>query len=230
MMKVTKFQLFPEFDAQQIYLNGKVDINHDLRETEKYVTEIEKALLKRLKKEDVDSVTSVIGFKFNPDASFEVGDNLFQIFIAPENFFDRYINPVFSLEYDDSDMIRRRKAQEIVKEVQKEVVDKFRKIKINEKPLYEEFNIYVQQAGIVSHDIEIGFSADDEKKMLSALHSVEKTLSNIKGVEDISDNANEGERELKLRVNEYGQQLGFSETYVVNVLRGAFLKAEYGKM
>ncbi len=235
MMKVTKFQLFPEFDAQQIYLNGKVDINHDLRETEKYVTQIEKALLKRLKKEDVDSVTSVIGFKFNPDASFEVGDNLFQIFInlhekAPENFFDRYINPIFSLEYDDSDMIRRRKAQEIVKEVQKEVVEKFRKIKINEKPLYEEFNIYVQQAGIVSHDIEIGFSAEDEKKMLSALHRIEKALSHIKGVEDISDNANEGERELKLRVNEYGQQLGFSETYIVNVLRGAFLKAEYGKM
>ena len=235
MMKITKFQLFPEFDAQQIYLNGKVDINHDLRETEVYVSQIEKALLKQLKKEDVDSVTSVIGFKFNPDASFEVGDNLFQIFInlhekAPENFFDRYINPIFSLEYDDSDMIRRRKAQEIVKEVQKEVVDRFRNIKINDKPLYEEFNIYVQQAGIVSHDIEIGFSANNEKRMLSALHRVEKALSDIKGVEDISDNANEGERELKLRVNEYGQQLGFTESYVVSVLRGAFLKAEYGKM
>ena len=235
MAKMTKFQLFPEFDAQQIYLNGKIDINHDLRETEVYVTQIEEALLRRLNKEEVDSVTSVIGFKFNPDASFEIGDNLFQIFInlhekAPENFFDRYINPLFSLEYDDSDMIRKRKAQQIVKEVQKEVVDKFRNIKINDKPLYEEFNIFVQQAGIVSHDIEIGFSADDSKKMLDALHSVEANLSKIKGVEDISDNANEGERELKLRVNNYGQQLGFTESYVVNVLRGAFLKAEYGKM
>ena len=235
MAKMTKFQLFPEFDAQQIYLNGKIDINHDLRETEVYVTQIEEALLRRLNKEEVDSVTSVIGFKFNPDASFEIGDNLFQIFInlhekAPENFFDRYINPVFSLEYDDSDMIRKRKAQQIVKEVQKEVVDKFRNIKINNKPLYEEFNIFVQQAGIVSHDIEIGFSADDPKKMLDALHSVEANLSKIKGVEDISDNANEGERELKLRINSYGQQLGFTESYVVNVLRGAFLKAEYGKM
>ncbi|SFV91075.1 RND multidrug efflux transporter; Acriflavin resistance protein [hydrothermal vent metagenome] len=235
MAKVTKFQLFPEFDAQQIYLNGKVNINHDLKETEAYVTKIEEALLKRLNKEEVDSVTSVIGFKFNPDASFEVGDNLFQIFInlhekAPENFFDRYINPIFSLEYDNSDMIRKRKAQQIVKEVQKEVVEKFRNIKVDNKPLYEEFNIYVQQAGIVSHDIEIGFSAEDPKKMLDALHSIEANLSKIKGVEDISDNANEGERELKLRVNSYGQQLGFTESYVVNVLRGAFLKAEYGKM
>jgi multidrug efflux pump subunit AcrB len=235
MAKITKFQLFPEFDAQQVYVNGKIDINHDLKETEAYVTRIEERLLKILDKNDVDSVTSVIGFKFNPDASFEIGDNLFQIFVnlhekAPESFFDKYINPVFSLEYDDSDMIRKRKAQEIAKDIQKEVIDHFKDVKVKEKKLYEEFNVYVQQTGIVSHDIEIGFSADDPQKMLAALKRVEANLTSIKGVEDVSDNANEGERELKLRVNEYGQQLGFTETFVVNTLRGAFLKAEYAKM
>jgi len=235
MMKITKFQLFPEFDAQQIYVNGKIDINHDLKETEAYVTQIEKKLLQVLDKQDVDSVTSVIGFKFNPDASFEIGENLFQIFVnlhekAPESFFDRYINPLFSLEYDDSDMIRKRKAQEIVKEIQTKVIDHFKSLKIGEKRLYEEFNVYVQQTGIVSHDIEIGFSAQSDTKMLAALRMVEQNLSAITGVEDISDNANEGERELKLRVNDYGQQLGFTEAYIVNTLRGSFLKAEYAKM
>jgi len=235
MASIIKFQLFPEFDAQQIYVNGKIDINHDLQETEAYVTQIEERLLEVLDKNDVDSVTSVIGFKFNPDASFEIGDNLFQIFVnlhekAPESFFDKYINPIFSLEYDDSDMIRKRKAQEIAKDIQKKVIDLFKEKKRNGKKLYEEFNVYVQQTGIVSHDIEIGFSADNEKKMLHALHFVEQNLSMMKGVEDVSTNANEGERELKLRVNEYGQQLGFTETFVVNTLRGAFLKAEYAKM
>jgi multidrug efflux pump subunit AcrB len=66
--------------------------------------------------------------------------------------------------------------------------------------------------------------------MLTALQKVEENLSTIEGVEDISNNANEGERELKLRVNEYGQSLGFSEGYVTSILRGAFLKAEYAKM
>ena len=235
MTKITKFQLFPEFDAQQVYVNGKIDINHDLKETESYVTRIEEKLLKILDKNDIDSVTSVIGFKFNPDASFEIGDNLFQIFVnlhekAPESFFDKYINPLFSLEYDNSDMIRKRKAQEISKDIQAKVIDHFKSLTVGEKKLYEEFNVYVQQTGIVSHDIEMGFTADDSKKMLSVLKEVEQELSSIKGVEDISDNANEGERELKLRVNEYGQHLGFTETYVINTLRGAFLKAEYGKM
>jgi multidrug efflux pump subunit AcrB len=235
MLSITKFQLFPEFDAQQIYLNGKVDVNYDLYDTEKLVTQIENELLGMLDKDEVDSVTAIVGFKFNPDATFETGENLFQIFInlhekAPENFFDRYINPIFSLEYDDSDMIRRRKAQAIADEVQKRIVEKYRGVEIEGKPLYEEMNVYVQQTGIVSHDIEIGFASEDEVKILDALQRMKAALANIEGVEDISDNAVEGERELKLRINAYGQRLGFNEAYVVNVLRGAFLKAEYTKM
>jgi multidrug efflux pump subunit AcrB len=127
-------------------------------------------------------------------------------------------------------MIRKRKAQEIARDIQKEVIDPLKKKRINGKRLYEEFNVYVQQTGIVSHDIEIGVSASDTTKMLRALGEIEHNLTSIKGVEDVSTNANEGERELKLRVNEYGQQLGFTETYVINTLRGAFLKAEYAKM
>jgi len=233
--KLTKFQLFPEFDAQQVYLNGKVNINNKLVDTEVYVTEIEKAILKMLDKKEMDSVTSVIGFKFNKDQTVEVGENLFQIFInlhekAPENFFDTYINPVFSLEYDDSDMIRERLSQDIAKEIQEKLLPTFRAKTVNGKKLFEEFNVYVQQAGIVSNDIELGFESPDREVKLAAMKRVEENLSAIAGVKDVSDNANIGERELKLRVNEYGQSLGMSEGYITSVLRGAFLKAEYGKI
>ncbi len=235
MAKITKFQLFPEFDAQQVYMNGKVDINNKLSDTEAYVTQIEEALLEVLDKKEVDSVTSVIGFKFNKDQSFELGENLFQIFInlhekAPENFFDTYINPIFSLEYDDSDMIRERVSQDIAKDIEESLVKEFKAKEAHGKKIYEEFNVYVQQAGIVGNDIEIGFTSEDKKQVLVAMRKVEENLSHITGVSDIGDNAKVGERELKLRVNEYGQQLGFSEGYVTSVLRGAFLKAEYTKM
>ncbi len=233
--KITKFQLFPEFDAQQVYLSGKVNINNKLVDTEVYVTEIEKAILKLLDKKEMDSVTSVIGFKFNKDQTVEVGENLFQIFInlhekAPENFFDTYINPIFSLEYDDTDMIRKRLSQEIAKEIQEKVLPKFQNKMIDGQKLFEEFTVYVQQTGIVSNDIELGFEHPDREVMLSAMKRVEENLSAIAGVKDVSDNANEGEKELKLRVNEYGQSLGLSEGYITSVLRGAFLKAEYGKI
>ena len=233
--KVTKFQLFPEFDAQQVYLSGKVNINNKLTDTERYVTQIEQAILKLLNKKEMNSVTSVIGFKFNKDQSVEVGENLFQIFInlhekAPENFFDTYINPVFSLEYDDTDMIRKRLSQEIAKEIQTKVLPTFQNKTLHGKKLFEEISVYVQQAGIVSNDIELGFEHPDMAVKLRAMKQVEENLSAIAGVKDVSDNANEGERELKLRVNEYGQSLGMSEGYITSVLRGAFLKAEYGKV
>ncbi|CAA6827103.1 MAG: RND multidrug efflux transporter; Acriflavin resistance protein [uncultured Sulfurovum sp.] len=236
MMKITKFQLMPEFDVQQVYLNGKVNINNTLEETEKYVTEIEKQLLQYLDKKDVDSVTSVIGFKMNPDKSFETGENLFHIFInlherAPENFFDTYVNPIFSLEYDNRNMIRERSAQSISKEVQGGILEQMRQLKDKEgRKVFEEFNIYAQQTGMVGNDIEIGFSDSSQKKVLTALEKVKKKLKNIKGVHDIGDNATEGERELKLRVNEYGQSLGLNENYVTQALRGSFFKAEYSKM
>lgn len=235
IMKITKFQLFPEFDAQQVYMSGKIDINNELSDTEAYVMEIEEALLGTLDKEEVASVTSVIGFKFNKDQSFELGKNLFQIFInlhekAPENFFDAYINPIFSLEYDDTDMIRNRTSQSIAKDIEETVVKDFKDKMLNGKKLFEEFNVYVQQTGMVGNDIEIGFSSDNKEQMLSAMKALEANLTGIEGISDISNNAHEGERELKLRVNAYGQHLGFSESYVVSTLKGAFLKAEYGKM
>ena len=235
MAKVTKFQLFPEFDVQQIYLNGKVNINHELKDTEVYVTKIEEALLKTLDKNAVDSVTSVIGFKINQNNTFELGENLFHIFVnlhekAPENIFDKYVNPIFSLEYDSSDMIRKKRAQVIVKEIQSNILESMRNLTIDGEKVFEEFNIYAVQTGMVGNDIEVGLSAPLEQNLLTALKRLEHNLSTINGVHDIGNNATEGERELKLRVNEYGQSLGLNENYITQELRGSFFKAEYGKM
>ncbi len=236
MFKLTKFKLFPEFDTTQIYINGKIDVNNELEDTEVYVTAIEKEILEKIDDSDLSSVTSVIGINLDAKQEFETGDHLFQIFVnlhekAPENFFDKYISPVFSLEYDDSDMIRQQKAQDVVEIIQKEIFTHYKTLKNSTgKSLFTELNVYAPQAGIVGNDIEIGFSTTSNEKMLSVLKRFKEKLSSIDGVKDITDNAKEGVKELKLRVNEYGQQLGFNEAYVTSVLKGSLLKAEYGKM
>ncbi|MBT8349109.1 MAG: efflux RND transporter permease subunit [Sulfurovum sp.] len=236
MFKLTKFKLFPEFDTTQIYINGKIDVNNELEDTEVYVTAIEKEILKKIDDIDLSSVTSVIGINLDAKQEFETGDNLFQIFVnlhekAPENFFDKYIAPVFSLEYDDSDMIRQKKAQDVVELIQKEIFTHYKTMKTSGgESVFTELNVYAPQAGIVGNDIEIGFATTSNEKMLSVLNRFKEKLSTINGVKDIADNAKEGVKELKLRVNEYGQQLGFSEVYVTSVLKGSLLKAEYGKM
>ncbi len=128
-------------------------------------------------------------------------------------------------------MIRERSAQTVSKEVQEGILEKMRQLKDDEgRTVFEEFNIFAQQTSMVGNDIEIGFSHLSQEKVLSALIRVRAKLKSIEGVSDIGDNATEGERELKLRVNEYGQSLGLNETYITNALRGSFFKAEYSKM
>ena len=233
LAKQSRFQLFPDFDTTQIYVNGEVDINNDLFENEKIVTQLERELLKRLPEEDVSSITAVIGLKVDSNNKGEHADNLFHIFVnlhepVPKNFFDRYINPYLSPEYNDSDMMRKRSAQEVAEQIQK-IVEPFRHKKNSYGPLFKELNVIVPQAGIVKSDIEISFGGDVQK-VHSALKKVKDELSKIDGVHNISDDAKEGEDELKLRLNSYGQLLGFTEGALTAALQPFFLKGEYAKM
>jgi multidrug efflux pump subunit AcrB len=234
LLKSSKFQLFPDFDVTQIYITGKVNINNDLENTEKLVSKIEKILLKKLSKDDFSSVTSVTGMRLDAKNIAQTGDNLFHIFIdlherAPDNFFNKYINPYLSVEYDADVLIRKRTAKEIAKEI-KEWIKPLYKMRDKDAPLYEELTVSVPGTGIVAHDLEISLGGKNEQQLLKGVISFEKELKKIAGVYSVANDADVGEKELKLRVNAYGQQLGFSESIITKELRAYYLKGEYAKM
>ena len=228
LIKKSKFQLFPDFDNTQIFLLGKVNVNNDLYQTQKLVTKVEKILLKKLPKGDVASITSISGLKLDNKFRPDIAENNFQIFInlherKPENFFDKYINPYLSPEYDPTDMKRSHSAQQIAKMIKK-ITSKIAKSKE-----YEEFSVKVPGAGIVKSDIELAFSGKT-KDIKKALKIVEDKMKTIDGVFNVSDDMLSGEKELKLRVNRYGQSLGFNEIGLSRVLKDYFQKAEIGRM
>ena len=232
--KYTKFQLFPDFDTTQIYVTGKVNINNELEDTERLVTKIEKILLEKLGETEATSVTSVIGFQMDAKNEAEMGENLFHIFVelhekAPENIFDTYISPILSIEYNKEVLIREKLAQEIAKEIQKEL-EPLRDLKDAHGLIYEELVVKVPGAGVVANDIEISLSGKEEGEVVTGLATLRRALASIDGVYNIADDADIGEMELKLRVNPYGQELGFNEEIVSAELRAYYLKGEYGKM
>ncbi|MEN4052223.1 MULTISPECIES: efflux RND transporter permease subunit [Sulfurimonas] len=235
MIKHAKFQLFPDFDNTQVYVYGKVNINNELKDTEKVVTKLENIIMKQIDNENVSSVTSVIGFKMDAKNRAELGENMFHIFVdlherAPENFFDKYISPYLSIEYDAKIKTRTVDAKEIAKGIKKALVSlRAAKDEKGEK-LFEELVVKVPGAGVIAHDVEIGLSSKDGKNVVGYLKSLEEKLGSIEGVFNISDDATLGEKELKLRVNRYGQELGFNEGVVSNILRAYYLKGEYGKL
>jgi HAE1 family hydrophobic/amphiphilic exporter-1 len=235
MVKNTKFQLFPDFDTTQVYVYGKVNINNELSDTEKIVSEVENILLENVDKENVSSITSVIGFKMDSKNRAELGENMFHIFIdlrdrAPVNAFDKYISPYLSIESDTGVQTRTDDARVIAKKVEKVLADiQITKDKNGQK-VFEEFVVKVPGAGVVANDIEIGLSSKNGEDVVPSLHYLQEKLAEIKGVYNISDDADIGEKELKLRVNKYGQELGFNEEKVSQELRAYYLKGEYGKL
>ena len=235
MAKHSKFQLFPNFDNTQIYVYGKININNELKDTEKVVTKIEKIILKNINKEDVSSVTSVIGFKMDAKNRAELGENMFHIFVdlherAPVNLFDKYISPYLSIEYNPAIQTRKHDAKVIAKGIKKSLKSLYKLKDKNQNKLFEELVVKVPGAGIIAHDLEIGFGGNDNKKIIKTLKLFEEKLAHIDGVYNINDDATLGEKELKLRVNKYGQELGFNEQIISNQLRAYYLKGEYGKL
>ena len=235
MMKQAKFQLFPDFDNTQVYVYGKVNINNELKDTEKIVTKLEKIIMKSIDKKNVSSVTSVIGFKMDAKNRAELGENMFHIFIdlherAPDNFFDKYISPYLSIEYDQNIKTRKLSAKAIAKKIKRALSTIQKSKNVKGKNIFEELVVKVPGAGVIAHDVEIGLSSNDGRSVVPSLKALEKELASIKGVYNITDDAILGEKELKLRVNRYGQELGFNEGVVSNILRAYYLKGEYGKL
>ena len=235
MIKHSKFQLFPDFDTTQVYVYGKVNINNELKDTEKIVTGVENILLKNLKKSNISSVTSVIGFKMDAKNRAKLGENMFHIFIdlnehTPVNIFDKYISPLLSIESGTGIKIREDDARVIAKKIKKLLKNEHTLKDKKGNPIFEELVVKVPGAGVVANDIEIALSSKDNQNVLPSLHYLEKELAKINGVFNISDDADLGEKELKLRVNSYGQELGFDEALIASKLRAYYLKGEYGKL
>ena len=228
LLSNAKFQLFPEFDTTQIYVKGSVNKNYSVEDTQQIVSEVEKVLLKNLDKRDVSSITSMSGLKINNKFKAEISSNYFHIFInlherAPEGFYNKYINPIFSPEYDSSDMMRIHSALEVAEQIKK-LTKKFTKDK-----RFEEFEVEVPSAGLVKSDIEISLIGENNK-VKKALEKLQNTIMDINGTFNVANDMKKGEHEIKFEVNQYGESFGITEKYLANILRPLFLKVEISNM
>lgn len=224
-----KFQFMPNFDTTEVYIAGSAGVGKTVHQTEKMVAQLEQEIMKGVDfKKDVASVSSVVGFKLDGQYMPQNNEYYFQMFVnlherAPDNIFDKYINPYLSPVYDEENLKRYKDASQIEKEL-KQIVDNFKG-----KNDFEEIKTFVPKAGIVKFDIEMSISGEDEK-IKEAILVLENKLSKINGVINISNDIVLGDLEYKFAVNEYGSRLGFDEKTILNGLRPFFMQSEYAKM
>jgi multidrug efflux pump subunit AcrB len=148
-------------------------------------------------------------------------DDYIHIFVnlrekAPSNFVEKYINPYLSPKYDSTQMKRTKTAIEIKDEI-------LNALEVLDKDEFDELKIFVPQTGIVKNDIELAFSGDSQK-VATTIKTFKEALKNIEGVSNIDDDLLEGNIELKLQPNQYGQNRGIDEAYIVQSLKVSIQK------
>ncbi|WP_024790186.1 efflux RND transporter permease subunit [Lebetimonas sp. JH292] len=222
--KHSKFQLFPDFDTSQLYVNGKFDNNFTIEQSAKALTPVENVLKKYLG-ENVEGFTTAVGMQMNNKGEANRGENYFQIFVdlkdrVPHDFYNKYIAPLFE-PVKVTGETRELSAKALAFKIKKDLS----KLKI--KGL-KELNVIVPQAGIVKSDIVISLGGNN-KKVVKAIKLLENEMKKIKGVYNIYDDAQMGASEIKINLNEYGEKLGFNERNIFSQIRPFFAKVEYDK-
>lgn len=221
----SKFQFFPSFDSTEIYITGKLNINNSIDDTFESVKKIEQEVLKHKDELYLDHTSAVAGFKFEQSTGGENGDHVFSIFVPlkepiEDNFIERYITPVLTFDFDRSDRIRPMKSFEVetkLREYLKEIPKTYHT---------EEFSVDAARAGLIQWDIDIALLSNSGEKIRMAIDELQNAMKKIEGVTKVSDDAKEGVREIKLKINRYGEQLGLNEGTIASLLSDYFLFAK----
>lgn len=212
LIKQSSFQLFPEFDAMSINITGKVK-NNSLSFTLKETKELEETLLKSIDKKDLASSFMIIGMNSDGRSQHKKGENLFTIRLnleqkKPDDFFNKYINPIFTPYEDINPRTRTLQARELVFKIKKLLESK------NLIKNFLEFKISIPQTGVVKNDIELLVSSKDNKKTKEALDLLSLELKKIKVVSSVIHDMTFDNSFLQFELSSYGKSLGFTQEII----------------
>ncbi|MEJ2500577.1 MAG: efflux RND transporter permease subunit [Campylobacterales bacterium] len=223
-VKTMHFQFFPEHDGSFLYVTGKLDINTPIEETAAIAQAVEAQIMKEQERFFAKSISTVTGSRVSMAGDSESGENVFLVTMelydmTPDNVFDRYLAPLlnFSFDYDDPEKRRTKHTYELVDDLEALIAP------LRQRYTFEELGVREQRAGVVRIDVQVNFSGPDDAKTIAAMQQVQSALEAVPGIVSVSNNLEPGMREIKLRVNGYGERLGLSEAEVARTLSAYFL-------
>jgi len=222
-----KYQMMPEVDTDLIFIQGAFEKNYSVKQTFEEAQIIESILLENKNALAIKTISFSSGLSFNAQGDMDIKPSLFQFNIelherAYDDFVNNYITPTLSLNSNDSLKIRVLNTNETISKI-KEL------LKHNKPKNLKEFNIKKESSGITENDIEILITTKDKPLMMQAIKEIKNELAKNKGIISLQDNAKLGNKELKLKLNSYGESLGFSEESIASILNPLFLKAKQSK-
>jgi len=223
--KSMKFQFFPNFDGNNLYISGKLDVNTPIEDTFKIAKEIEADLISHSDEFSLKSSSSTSGFRRSLSGETQMGNNVFYITLElydlkDKNWMNKYINPIvnFSFDFNNPEKIREKQTYKLSPRV-REIIEKYR-----DKYKMLELGVAEDKPGLIRSDIQINLSGSNDAALEDAIKKLENKISTIKGISNFSDNIHYGKMEYKIKINSYGESLGLSEGSVAKLLSEYFLE------
>ncbi|WP_345993952.1 efflux RND transporter permease subunit [Sulfurimonas sp. HSL-1716] len=223
--KSMKFQFFPNFDGNNLYISGKLSVDTPIEDTFKIAREIEHEMMKHKKEFSLKSISATSGYRRSLSGETEHSNNVF--FITMElydredtNWINKYVNPLlnFSFDFNDPEKIRKKRTFEL-SPLAKKIIAPYKK-----RYHMVELGVMEDKPGIIRSDIQINLSGMNDAELESSIKKLEKQLSGINGVLNYSDNIRYGKMEYKIKINPYGESLGLSEGSIAKLLSDYFLE------
>jgi len=227
--KSMKFQFFPNFDGNYLYISGKVDINTPLEDTYNISKEIEAKLMEHAEEFSLKGISSVVGYRRSLSGDTQRNNGVFMITMelydrVDTNWVDKYVNPIlnFSFEFNDPEKRRLKQTFELSPRAQ-EIISVYK-----DKYKMEDLGVMEDKPGLIRSDIQINLSGNNDSVLQSGIKLLEEKFSKMDHIRDYSDNIKYGKMEYKIKINSYGESLGLSEASVARTLSAYFLEQKQG--
>lgn len=223
--KSMKFQFFPNFDGNNLYISGKLDINTPLEDTYKISQEIQTKLMEHSEEFSLKSISSTSGYRRSLSGDTQRNNSVF--FITMElydreetSWINKYISPVLNFTFDFNNPDRRREKQTFeLSPLARELILPFK-----EKYKMVDLGVMEDKPGLIRSDIQINLSGSNDLELEKAVKKLETEISKLKGIKNFSNNIRYGKMEYKLKINSYGESLGLNEASVARILSSYFLE------
>jgi multidrug efflux pump subunit AcrB len=224
-VKLSKFQMFPKFDATTLTVTMKANVNTTNEETLHYLKTIEADLYANREKFYIAHVGSVAGWRQDSAGNSETYPYVGQMIIElqklkPQNFVDRFITPTLSFYYDETGRIREEKSRIIAQKIR----DFIEKKGYRERFGLSDLAVVERKVGPIKSDLKIGLVSNDNRRVMKYAQRLKETLGQTEGVVSVNDSMNFGRDEIKLEVNPYGESLGLTEKAIGSMLANTFLE------
>ncbi len=225
MLQNSKFQMFPQFDASNLKISIKANENSTLEESFRTLQKIENEFLAKKGEFYIKHIDSIAGFRKDSAGDSERNSYVMSMTLElndlkPTSFVETYINPALSFFKRETTPTREKTSIELTRILTKFIEDE----KFKERYKLSEISVLEQKVGPVKSDIQIGLVSNNTVLVEQSVEKLTNELAKIKGVLTVLNPIKYGNDEIKIEINNYGKNLGLSESGV-----GLYLANYYGK-